>query len=117
MPSAPTLPGGNDNEAWYKYHVIQRLDELKDSQRIMLENQTEMHEANIKRMEEISETLHEHEEADQQMFSSIRQDISGLQPVKKIVYGLIALILVAFATALITSVVVSRQPSPIERPK
>lgn len=39
--------------------------------------------------------------------AAVENEISNLQPAKKVVYGLVALVLIAFATAFISLVIVS----------
>lgn len=116
MAQSNELP--TDNDGWFKRHIIEALNDLKKSHETILEGQQEMHEANLERMENIAKTIRDHDEADQKMFSSIREDVAALQPLQKIVYGAIALILVAFLTALITTVVVGQRPasSQIQQP-
>lgn len=107
MASSSELP--KDDDGWFKRHIIEALNDLKKGHETMLENQQEMHEANISRMKEIASTMHDHEKADQSAFAGIRQDISNLQPLKQIVFGFVTLILVAVMTAWVTSVVVTKQ--------
>lgn len=109
MSNSSDLP--KDDDGWFKRHIIEALNDLKKGHETMLENQQEMHEANIARMKEIASTMHDHEKADQTAFAGLRQDISSLQPLKQIVFGFVALILVAVMTAWITSVVVTKQPA------
>lgn len=94
-----------DNDGWFKRHIIEALNDLKKDNETMLMNQARMHEANVSRMEALSETMRNHDADDQEMFSKFREEIESLQPLKKLVYGAIALILVAFLTAIIATVI------------
>lgn len=94
-----------DNDGWFKRHIIESLGELKTGHLEVIRNQREMHESNIARMEEMSRTIQEHEESDQRQFNAVQQSISDLQPAKKIVYGAITLLLVAFMGAVIALVI------------
>lgn len=87
----------------------------------MVDSQKEMHRENRRMIEDLASTISTHEEADQQMFTSVREEISDTKsdlasvkqdvaPLKKIIYGAVAIILVAFLSAWITGVIVSRQP-------
>lgn len=95
----------SDNDGWFKRHIIEKLDDLKTGQVQFNASQQEMHSANIKRMDIIAESLQRHEESDIQKFGEIKQDISELQPVKKLVYAGAAMILVAFLGVLIGIVI------------
>lgn len=104
MEGSSGLP--RDNNGWFQHHVIQALEDLKGSHEKLLENQREMHQANLDRMETISATIQEHDMSDQRVFGEFREELESFQPLKKIVYGAIALILVAFMGALIGIVMV-----------
>lgn len=120
MGTSPQLP--TDNDGWFKRHIIEALNELKQGHRDMAEQQKEMHKENQRIMEDLAGTISSHEEADQAMFASFRKDINTAQsdilavkqdvaPLKKIIYGTCALILAAVLGAWIASVVVSKQPN------
>ena len=115
---SPQLP--NDNDGWFKRHIIEALADLKEGHRDMANSQKEMHRENQRIMEDLAVTISTHEESDQQMFASIRQDSAQAKidlasvkqdvgPLQKILYGAITLILVAFLTAVITSVIVNQK--------
>lgn len=119
MGQSAELP--TDNDGWFKRHIIEALNDLKEGHRIMAESQKEMHRDNQRIMEDLATTISTHEEADQKMFAGVREEISeakadlasvkqDVAPLKKIIYGAVALILVAFLSAWITGVIVSRQP-------
>lgn len=122
MSQANDLP--KDDDGWFKRHIIEALNDLKEGHRTMAESQKEMHRDNQRIMEDLATTISTHEETDQKMFASVRDEISGAKaelasvkqdvaPLKKIIYGAVALILVAFLSAWITGVIVSRQPITI----
>ncbi len=94
-----------DNDGWFKRHIIGALEDLKKDNETMLTNQAEMHRANVVRMEALSETMRKHDADDQKMFGEFRNEIDSLQPLKKLVYGAIAMILIAFLTAIIAMVI------------
>lgn len=104
MGTAPDLP--TDNDGWFKRHIIEQLKDLKEGHSEMMRNQREMHTANISRMDGIVETMRDHEESDVNKFASLNQSISDFQPVKKVVYGFIILVLTAFVSGLIGMVIV-----------
>ena len=95
----------SDNEGWFKRHVIESLAELKQDNREQAQAKREMHLENQRLMKDLALTISEHEQADQQMFSSIQNDLLKLQPMGKIVYGTVALILTAVMVAIIALVV------------
>ena len=94
-----------DNDGWFKRHIIEALNDLKRSHETVINNQKTMHAANVNRMDGISRTLTEHEDEDLQKFSALNQAVSDLQPVKRLVYGAIALVLMAFMGVLIGIVI------------
>jgi hypothetical protein len=104
MGTATGLP--TENDGWYKLHIMETLNALKEGHKEVLDNQKTMHAENVRRMEAIQNTIATHEQDDLKKFSSLNQEIADLQPVKKLVYAAITLVLMAFMGALIALVIV-----------
>lgn len=102
----------SDNDGWFRRHIIDQLKDLKDGHREMIQNQREMHGDNVRRMDDIGKKLQDHEDLNRKEFEEIRADVRDLQPVKKLTYSMVALILLAFFGALIGGVMVSKMNQP-----
>lgn len=87
-----------DNEGWFKRHIIQQLSDLKKGQEAGSTRQEAMHAA-------ITATLSSHADEDLKRFAAIEKDLSELEPVRRVVYAALGLILAAFMTAVIALVV------------
>lgn len=94
-----------DNEGWFKRHIIQQLSDLKKGQEESGRRQEVMHTANVSRMDAITKSLNDHAEDDQRKFTAIEKGVTELQPIKKVVYAAVGLILVAVMTGLLALVV------------
>lgn len=103
MARTPALPV--DNEDWFKKHIIEQLEDLKRIQEDNTKRQELMHQDNSKKIDAFTATLATHVIEDLNNFNLIKRDVSELQPARKIVYGAMGLILIAFMGALIALVI------------
>jgi hypothetical protein len=99
-----------DNDGWFKRHIIDALNNLKEGQEELSHNQRVMHDQNIERIDAMAQTIRDHEKEDTKNFDKVNGSLQDLMPLKKIVYGVVAMILVAFGAAWIGSVIVSQRP-------
>ncbi len=85
------------DDGWFKRHIIEGLRDLKEGQRDLSENMTKLTEA-----------MRTHEISDDKQFNELKQDIQRLNPVQRIVYGGVGLVLSAVLIALVALVVKGR---------
>lgn len=88
--------------------VQSSVQSIKDNQTEMVRAQERMHEANQKQMKDLGDSLAAHATSDSTNFSLLRESLNALAPVKNLVYGAVAIILMSVVGALVALVVMKR---------
>ena len=92
------LPPPNDNTDWFQRHILEKLGELGDSQKLLMTS----HEQTAATM---TKALTDHTSSDAVEFTMLHADITSvkddIRPIQKIIYSAVAMILVTVFGALI----------------
>ena len=88
----------NDNTDWFQRHILEKLGELGDSQKLLMTS----HEQTAATM---TKALTDHTSSDAVEFTMLHADITSvkddIRPIQKIIYSAVAMILVTVFGALI----------------